>query len=84
MDNDLNVGMEAHAGNNENLTKDIAGINRKLQTAKEAITQAQSVVSEKAKQYADITDGYVRANPWKALGVVAAAGVLIGILLARR
>ena len=84
MDNDLNVGTEAYAGNNENFTKDIGGINRKLQTAKETITQAQSLVSDKAKQYADITDGYVRANPWKALGVVAAAGVLVGILLARR
>ena len=84
MDNDLNVGTEAYAGSNESFTRDIGGINRKLQTAKETIAQAQSIVSDKAKQYADVTDGYVRANPWKALGVVAAAGVLVGILLARR
>jgi ElaB/YqjD/DUF883 family membrane-anchored ribosome-binding protein len=41
-------------------------------------------VTDGAKQTAGITDGYVRANPWTALGGAAAAGLLVGILLARR
>jgi ElaB/YqjD/DUF883 family membrane-anchored ribosome-binding protein len=31
-----------------------------------------------------VTDEYVHANPWKALGIAAAAGVLVGILMSRR
>ena len=96
MENELNVGTEAYQGNKERLSRDIGGMvsqasevvkdygTRKLATAKETLSQAQSVVSDTAKQYADVTDEYVRANPWKALGVAAAAGVLVGILLSRR
>jgi len=31
-----------------------------------------------------VADGYVRDNTWAAIAVAAAAGVLIGVLLARR
>lgn len=96
MENELNVGTETYQSNKEKLSRDIGGMvseaseaikdygTRKLATAKETLGQAQSVVSDTAKQYADVTDEYVRANPWKALGVAAAAGVLVGILLSRR
>ncbi len=94
MENELSsIGMES---NKERLSRDIGGMvseaseavkdysNRKLATARETLSQAQNVVSDTARQYADVTDEYVRANPWKALGVAAAAGVLVGILLGRR
>ncbi len=32
----------------------------------------------------DSTDQYVRANPWRAVGISAAVGALIGFLAARR
>ncbi len=96
MENQLSAGAEAMQANKERLTRDVSGMvnqasdlikdygSRKLDTARETFNQAQTAVTETAKQYADVTDEYVRANPWKALGVAAAAGLLIGILLTRR
>ena len=57
---------------------------QKLDSARTSIAHAQAIVTDSAKQYASVTDQYVRANPWKALGVAAAGGLLVGILLARR
>jgi ElaB/YqjD/DUF883 family membrane-anchored ribosome-binding protein len=37
-----------------------------------------------AKQAAKFTDGYVRENPWYAIGAGAALGLLIGYLVSRR
>jgi ElaB/YqjD/DUF883 family membrane-anchored ribosome-binding protein len=38
----------------------------------------------RARQAADFTDGYVHENPWRAIGVGAAIGLLIGYLVSRR
>jgi ElaB/YqjD/DUF883 family membrane-anchored ribosome-binding protein len=38
----------------------------------------------KARAAAKDADDYVRANPWKAVGISAAVGFLLGILAARR
>ncbi|GAA3901298.1 YqjD family protein [Halomonas cibimaris] len=35
-------------------------------------------------QQADCCDRYVRDNPWTSLGIGAAAGVVVGLLLGRR
>jgi ElaB/YqjD/DUF883 family membrane-anchored ribosome-binding protein len=96
MENQVNAGTEAFQGEKDRLAKDVGGMvneagdflksfgTQKLQSAKQTLSQAGTMVGDNAKQYADITDEFVRANPWKALGVAAAAGVLVGILLARR
>ena len=39
---------------------------------------------DRAKATARATDEYVRDNPWQALGVAAAVGVLVGLLMSRR
>jgi ElaB/YqjD/DUF883 family membrane-anchored ribosome-binding protein len=87
---------DAFHHNKERLGKDINGMvteasellktygGKKLESAKQTFTQAQTVVGDTYKQYADVTDEYVHANPWKALGIAAAAGVLVGILMSRR
>lgn len=41
-------------------------------------------VTEKAKGTADAGQKYVMENPWKAIGIAAAAGLLFGILTRRR
>jgi ElaB/YqjD/DUF883 family membrane-anchored ribosome-binding protein len=96
MENQLNAGTEAFQSDKEKLSKDVGSMvneassflksfgGEKLETAKASLSQASTMVSDNARQYADVTDEYVRANPWKALGVAAAAGVLVGILLSRR
>lgn len=59
-------------------------VGAKMQNARQSLTQAQTAVSDGARQAAEFTDEYVRMNPWKSLGIAAAAGLLIGILMARR
>jgi ElaB/YqjD/DUF883 family membrane-anchored ribosome-binding protein len=55
-----------------------------LSVAKVKLADAQAVASEKTKAMADATDGYVRDNPWRAVGVSAGIGLIIGLLIGRR
>jgi len=55
-----------------------------LHQAKVKLAEAEAVVSERAKQAARYTDEYVHDNPWKAIGVAAAIGLLLGLLMSRR
>jgi ElaB/YqjD/DUF883 family membrane-anchored ribosome-binding protein len=67
---------------------EIALARRKLESrladARSVLMDASRVVSDRAKYAADATDAYVRDNPWKMLGVAAAAGIVIGGILLRR
>jgi len=56
----------------------------KLNLAKLRLVDAEQRVVEKAKQAAQATDHYVHDNPWTAVGVAAAVGMLIGFLAAKR
>jgi ElaB/YqjD/DUF883 family membrane-anchored ribosome-binding protein len=51
---------------------------------KDVMADAQSYAVEKGKQAAAVTDDYVHANPWQAIGIAAAIGVIAGILAGRR
>ncbi|MDR3412794.1 MAG: DUF883 domain-containing protein [Formivibrio sp.] len=55
-----------------------------LRDAKEKLMSAERTAVEKAKLAAEATDGYVHEHPWQAVGVAAAVGVLIGMLISRR
>lgn len=57
---------------------------RTLSGAKAELIRIEEQVVEKTKEAAKATDEYVHENPWKAVGVGAAAGLLIGMLIARR
>jgi ElaB/YqjD/DUF883 family membrane-anchored ribosome-binding protein len=41
-------------------------------------------VKAAARQAADTTDEYVHTNPWSAIGIAAAAGAAIAVLLSTR
>lgn len=56
----------------------------RLDQAKTRLRDAGLAVSDKVKYTVDATDHFVRENPWKVLGVAAAAGVVIGAILSRR
>ena len=78
-------GIEGTASDAGEMVRDVGNkIGARMQTARQQLTQAQSAVTDGAKQAAEFTDEYVRMNPWKSLGIAAAAGLLIGILMARR
>jgi ElaB/YqjD/DUF883 family membrane-anchored ribosome-binding protein len=59
-------------------------VQAKLDNAKQMLGQLGTTVQDGAKEAMDTTDAYVRANPWRAVGVSAAVGALIGFLIARR
>jgi ElaB/YqjD/DUF883 family membrane-anchored ribosome-binding protein len=55
-----------------------------LDDAISRLDDALRAVKAGARDAADATDGYVRRNPWQALGTAAAAGLVVGFLLRRR
>jgi ElaB/YqjD/DUF883 family membrane-anchored ribosome-binding protein len=61
-----------------------AQVETKLRAAKAKLQDVQDDALDRAKVAARATDEYVRDNPWQALGVAAAVGVLIGLLMSRR
>lgn len=59
-------------------------IEGKLAEARSRFGDARIALTEKAKGAADATHEYVRENPWKVIGVAAAAGLIVGTVLSRR
>lgn len=59
-------------------------VSAQYDVARAKLGDLQTTVSEGAKVAVDSTDEYVRANPWTAVGIAAAAGALIGFLATRR
>ena len=55
-----------------------------LRAAKVRLAEAQASVVEKVKVAAKTTDDYVHENPWQAVGIAAAAGLVLGALISRR
>ena len=55
-----------------------------LKAAKVRLAEEEVAVMAKTKAAAKATEDYVRANPWKAVGITAAVGFVLGILVARR
>jgi ElaB/YqjD/DUF883 family membrane-anchored ribosome-binding protein len=55
-----------------------------LHQAKVKLAEAEAMVTERAKQAARYTDEYVHENPWRAIGVAAGIGLLLGLLVSRR
>jgi len=53
------------------------------QTMKDASQQAQQYASEWTQKTRSATEGYVRDKPWNAVGIAAAIGVVIGLILRR-
>jgi ElaB/YqjD/DUF883 family membrane-anchored ribosome-binding protein len=61
-----------------------AKFERTIVKAKDDIIRLEEAVVEKTKIAAKATDEYVQENPWKAVGVGTAIGVVIGLLIARK
>lgn len=55
--------------------------------AEESVRQAKerlAGVEAQAREAAGEADRFVRGNPWQAVGVAAAVGLVLGLLIARR
>ena len=55
-----------------------------MKVAKARLLEQEAAALAKTKEAAKATDEYVRANPWMAVGIAALAGLILGILAARR
>ena len=55
-----------------------------LSTAKASIAQGSDSVRRHARDAVSAGDSYVHDQPWQAIGVAAAAGLVVGFLVARR
>ena len=55
-----------------------------LKAAKARLAEQEATVMAKTKAAAKATDDFVRANPWRAIGLAAAAGYVLCILATRR
>ncbi len=56
----------------------------KLGNARARLADASQAAVGTARRSAAAADGYVHDNPWTVIGIAAAAGILIGVLAARR
>ena len=55
-----------------------------LHRAKIKLAEAEDILIDRGKQAARVTDEYVHDNPWKAVGIAAGIGFVIGLLIGRR
>ena len=55
-----------------------------LHRAKVKLAEAEDVLVQKSKAAARMTDEYVHEHPWRAVGVAAGVGLIIGLLIGRR
>ena len=59
-------------------------VETKLLRAKLSLQELEGHAIDKAKAAARATDDYVHDNPWQAIGVAAAVGIVVGLLMNRR
>ena len=55
-----------------------------FERGKEQWMEAQDQAVKQCREAAQQTDKYVRANPWQAVGIAAAIGLVAGLLIRRR
>ena len=77
------LGRIAHLADPE-IARLRARVERGLVTAKNTLADGTGRVQRHAKDVMNAGDGYVRDQPWQAVGIAAAAGFVVGLLVARR
>lgn len=59
-------------------------IQERLRDAKIRLQDAEAALVNKTKAAARATDDFVHEHPWQAVGVAAAIGLALGVLIGRR
>lgn len=66
----------------------IAALREKAQItmhhAREHLADAREIVVDKTRVAARATDDFVHENPWRAVGIAAGVGLVVGMLIGRR
>lgn len=61
-----------------------ARVDHSLKALRTRMSEAQEAVVDRARADARAADAYVHENPWKSVGAGMVAGLVIGLLVARR
>jgi ElaB/YqjD/DUF883 family membrane-anchored ribosome-binding protein len=61
-----------------------AQVEEKLAQAKAQLQGLENDAAEKARAMKEATESYVQANPWQSVGIAAAVGFVLGVLMSRR
>ena len=67
----------------ERITAARAKAEESLKAAKARLAEQEGAVMAKTRAAAKATEDYVRANPWKAVGIAAGAGFVLCLLATR-
>lgn len=68
----------------QDLARARAKLEQTLAAAKASLHNGKERIRTSARQAAASTDEYVHSNPWAAIGIAAAAGAAIAVLLSTR
>lgn len=55
-----------------------------LGSTRTGLSDAEQILTETTREAIETADAYVRENPWQAVGIGAAAGLVIGLMISRR
>lgn len=55
-----------------------------LRAGKIRMAEAQEALLVRTREAADTADVYVHENPWRAVGIAAGIGLVVGLLIGRR
>lgn len=61
-----------------------AQVESKLQAAKSRLKDLEAEATDRAREAARVTDDYVHDHPWQSIGVAAAVGFVVGLMMNRR
>ena len=59
-------------------------IRSSLGRARGTLHSAEDAIQARGKAALEATEGYVQTHPWQTIGVAAAIGLLLGMLISRR
>jgi ElaB/YqjD/DUF883 family membrane-anchored ribosome-binding protein len=68
----------------EDLARVKAQLGDRITQAKASLDNVGGAIGERARRSAAVTNEYVHDEPWKAIGIGAAIGLLLGVVVARR
>lgn len=61
-----------------------AKIQAGLARARDSLAEAQEAAMSRARAAGRAADDYVHENPWRSIGLAAACGLVVGLLIGRR
>lgn len=84
----MNDMTQAPLDNRQRLEDDLRAVvddlERSLHGARNQLAVLRGEVADRVRSGARATDHYVHDHPWQSIGIGAAVGVVVGVLLARR